>query len=120
MPQKRSANDKIQLMEIIRQTCALQKAYGKTADELETLVEGFSWALAEYNIEEIVRAMAHYIKQHPDIPAPANIIEIIEMFRKFDKVVNPDPDKLLQYYKKGVPITQNQRKILQESGLIPK
>lgn len=118
-PQKRSASDKMQLMEILRQTCALQKAYGKTSDELETLVEGFSWALAEYHIDEITRAMAHYIKTNADIPAPANIIEIIEMFRKFDAAVNPSPEKLLGYYKKGVPITQAQLKILRESGLLP-
>ena len=111
-PPRLNARSKQQLAELLGQTCALQKAYGKTAEELETLVEGFSWALAEYPIDEITLAMAHYIKTASDIPAPADIIKIIERSREIAKIKQPDIETLKRYKAKGIPLSQEQERFL--------
>lgn len=64
--------------------CALQKQYGKTTAELETLVEGFAWVLGEYKIDVILDGIAKYVRRSSDIPAPADIMNIID----------PPPQKL--------------------------
>ena len=58
--------------------CALQRQYGKSPAELGTLVEGFSWALAEFPVAEVIKAIGVYISYHPDIPTPSDIRKIIE------------------------------------------
>jgi hypothetical protein len=55
----------------------LQKQYGKTSQELETLVEGFCWILADYPMPVILAALAEYVRREPDIPAPADLVRII-------------------------------------------
>lgn len=72
-----NAKNKAELAEILSQVCALQKAYGKSPAELETLVEGFSWALADYSMPKIIKALREYVLTHSDIPAPADIISIL-------------------------------------------
>lgn len=56
----------------------MQKQYGKTAAELETLVEGFCWALEGYEIDEILNAMRQYVARKNDIPTPSDILNIID------------------------------------------
>lgn len=58
--------------------CALQKQYGKTPAEIETLVEGFAWALAAYPMRSVVDGIRRYILMKSDIPAPADILAIID------------------------------------------
>jgi len=57
---------------------ALQKQYGKTEAEIQVLVEGFCWILADYPMEKIIEAMRHYCTKANDIPAPADIRNIID------------------------------------------
>lgn len=99
---------------MISQICALQKAYGKTQAELETLVEGFSWAMAGYGIEEITYAMREYIKTNSDIPAPADIIKIIDRKRELDNYQYPTIETLIRYKKKGLPLTEMQKEQLRQ------
>lgn len=70
------------LSEMLARVCALQKQYGKTKDELDILVNGFDWTLASYEVPEIVKAMGNYIKESSDIPAPADLIKLIEEDRR--------------------------------------
>jgi len=56
----------------------LQRQYGKTQGELETLVEGFAWALADYTPEEVIHALGQHIRRSPNIPTPSEIIAIID------------------------------------------
>lgn len=63
---------------MLAKVCALQKQYGKTQAELETLVEGYFWALGDYGIETILAAIKQYIRLNPDIPSPADIINLID------------------------------------------
>ena len=99
-------------MELLSQICILQKTYGKTRDEMETMVEGFAWALAGFEISEIRDAMKEYILENPDVPAPAQILKIIKEKRDFADVVPADIPKLLSYRDKGIKLTPAQRKML--------
>ncbi len=75
--QKHSESEKAQLSKILARVCALQQQYGKTAGELETLVEGFCWVLEGYSMQQIIDAIAVYLKKSASIPTPADIEAII-------------------------------------------
>lgn len=62
----------------LSKVCALQKQYGKTQAELETLVEGFCWVLGGYPMERILDALAQYVRRNSDIPAPSDLANIID------------------------------------------
>lgn len=47
-------------------------------NELETLVEGFAWCMAQYPVELVIRGIGEYIQTHNDIPTPADIRAIID------------------------------------------
>lgn len=70
-------SDKALLAKTLARVCALQQQYGKTEAELETLVEGFCWALADYPMESIIDAIGRHIRKSPTIPTPADIEAII-------------------------------------------
>lgn len=59
------------------QVCELQKRYGKTANNLETLVSGFLWLLEGIPINEILAAMKSYVLAKNDIPTPSDLLNII-------------------------------------------
>lgn len=67
---------------MLGQICELQKQYGKTAANLETLVDGFLWVLADYPMDVILNALAKYVKRNPDIPAPADIVNLIDPLKQ--------------------------------------
>lgn len=60
-------------METLRRVCDLQKQYGKTESQLETMVEGFAWVLTDFTMDRIIWAIGEYIRAKSDIPAPADI-----------------------------------------------
>lgn len=90
----------------------MQKLYGKTQAELETLVEGFSWALEDYEMSNIIEAFRIYIRNKSDIPAPADIIAILEKKREYDLHVPPSIDDLKRYKSKGIPLSKEQQIML--------
>lgn len=98
----------------------LQKAYGKTKNELETLVEGFAWALEGHDIEDITQAMRIYIKRQSDIPAPHDIIKIIaeEKKRGYRDNAAISDATLVGYVNKKIPLTPAQSSRLREKGLM--
>lgn len=73
-----SPDDKRQLSVILSQICKMQKAYGKTAFDLETIVSGFLMFMEEYHMADILRGLKEYMKLKNDIPAPSDIIAIID------------------------------------------
>ena len=99
-------------MELLSQICVLQKTYGKTRDELETMVEGFAWALAGFGIDEIREAMRKYILSNSDVPAPNDILNIIKEMRFYAKIQAPDIETLRRYREKGITLTEAQKKML--------
>lgn len=92
----------------------MQKAYGKTPSELETLVEGFSWALADYTMQNIIKAMREYVLNNSDIPAPSDIIKIIKDHEKKDNAddIGITSETLRRYKAKGIPLSSAQQKRL--------
>lgn len=77
-----TGNEKAALSQILGRVCALQRQYGKSPDDLETLVEGFAWALEGYPLKTVSKAIATYVRSHPDIPTPADIIKILDPPKK--------------------------------------
>lgn len=80
-------------------------------------MEGFSWALADYSMPQIIAAMQHYVKTASDIPAPADIIKIITEMNK------PKPheftiDDLRRFREKGIPLSQAQKAMLDAEEVI--
>jgi len=56
----------------------MQKKYSTTPEQLEMMEAGFQWKLEGYDINDVEAAFDEYTNKHDDIPAPANIIAIIE------------------------------------------
>lgn len=110
-----NARSKADLVILLRQVCALQKAYGKTAEELEILVEGFAWLLAEFNMYEIKDAFKKYILNHNDIPTPHDILEIIKTAR-IPQVGEPTIEKLLHYRASGINLSIRDKQRLEIAG----
>lgn len=62
----------------IAQTMAVTRVYGKTAGEIETMVEGFAWVLGHRTIAEASPAFKAYLKKNNQMPTPSDIEEIID------------------------------------------
>lgn len=65
------------------------KIYGKEPEQLENANRLFQVVLADYSIEKIESAFRFYFKTHSEMPAPADIANIIERGGKpaFDRTV---------------------------------
>lgn len=65
------------------------KVYGKDPEQLDNLNKLFQLVLADYPIESIEAAMRFYMKHNTEMPAPADIANIIERGNKppFDRSV---------------------------------
>lgn len=70
--------EKISLSKVISLVFDLQKQYGKTADQLSNVVEGFSWALRGYPVKTVIDGIREYILEHADMPTPADVKKIID------------------------------------------
>src|SRR3990167_10013519 len=76
---KASLIDRKALTEALALACILQKTYGKTPAELETLTDGFLWVLGDdFPVADIVTAIGRYCRRQPDLPAPADIANILD------------------------------------------
>ena len=58
------------------------KLYGKEPDQLESVTRMFMWALGEYPYDKIQEALKFYAKNYSEMPAPADIVTIIERGNK--------------------------------------
>lgn len=100
-------NEKASLAEVIGRVFDLQKQFGKNTGQLENIVAGFCWALAKYQVEEVIRGFGEYIQRHSDMPTPADIVAIIDPKppeKVWDKSVYY---KLQQIYKEQGPYGLN-------------
>lgn len=75
---KHNASDKKRLSQCLAQVCALQRQFGKTEGELETLVEGICWAIPDHPMDAVLDAIKVYIRNHSDIPAPNDLLDILD------------------------------------------
>lgn len=58
------------------------KVYGRKPEQLESVTKLFMFALADYPVQKIVDAMAYYVRNFTEFPAPADIVQIIERGNK--------------------------------------
>lgn len=71
-------SDKAALAIVIGRVFDLQKQYGKTAAQLETMVDGYCWALKAYPVAMVIDGFREYITRKSDMPSPADIRAIID------------------------------------------
>jgi len=83
-PIKACLESQNQLTTLLAQCFLMQKGYGEKAEDALTRDAGFQWILGDYDIEQVKAAFLKYVKTHSDMPAPADIINII----------NPPPPKI--------------------------
>lgn len=76
--EKWDQEQKVTLSRVIALTFDLQKQYGKTAEQLQNIVEGYSWAMQNYAVEDVIYGIKKYLLKHSDIPTPADIVKIID------------------------------------------
>jgi len=74
-------------------------------------VEGFNFILEDYVFQEIKNGMMIYMKNYSDIPAPSDLIKIMDEKRSLE-VTSVSPEKLVDYFKKGIPLSSAQKKKL--------
>lgn len=73
---------------MLSQCCVLQKTYGKSQAEIETLVEGFDMILGDGDsMDDVRRAFLDYMKNNADIPSPSDIIKNLKNIRHKKGVV---------------------------------
>lgn len=77
------------LTNLLSQCYDAQKVYGKEPEQLENLNKMFHFVLADYPIEKIQQAFKYYLKHNAEMPAAADIAQIIERGNKppFDRAV---------------------------------
>lgn len=65
------------------------KLYGKEPEQLDSVTRMFMFTLADYPYEKISEALRYYAKHYSEMPAPADIVTIIERGNKppFDRSV---------------------------------
>jgi len=65
------------------------KVYGKEPEQLKSVNSMFQMVLADFTIEQIRQAFRFYLKHYSEMPAPADIAQIIMRGNKppFDKTV---------------------------------
>lgn len=84
-----SQNSRLELSNFLFQCFESLKVYGKEPEQMKSVNSMFQLVLSDYNIEDIRRAFAYYLKHNTDLPAPADIVNIIERGDKppLDKTV---------------------------------
>ncbi len=73
-----SLDAQAQLAALLAQCYDALKVYGKEPEQLGNLVKVFVLVLGEYDYPAIRVAFATYLKRHTDLPAPADIVKIID------------------------------------------
>lgn len=70
--------EKAKLAVVIGQVFDMQKQFGKTTGQLENIIVGFCWALADYDPALVIDGLGEYIRNNSDMPTPADIVKLID------------------------------------------
>ena len=86
---KSDKNGKARVAESLKILYNGLKVYGKEPEQLEDTTKLFMFALADYPVDKIVDGIAYYVRNYPEFPAPADIVQIIDRGNKppFEKAV---------------------------------
>ena len=89
LPMKSDKNGKARVAESLKILYNGLKVYGKEPEQLEDTTKLFMFALADYPVDKIVDGIAYYVRNYPEFPAPADIVQIIDRGNKppFEKAV---------------------------------
>lgn len=63
---------------MLSQSFRALKLYGREPEDFAAIDAMFQLVLADYPIDKIKQAFAVYLKRHNELPAPADIVQIIE------------------------------------------
>lgn len=74
---KWSDNEKTQLAKALGVLALIQKSYGRTVD-IKPTVMAWEWVMGDYAADSVITAMEAYMRQSSDMPAPADLIKIID------------------------------------------
>jgi len=67
-----------QLTELLTQCFDALKVYGKEPEQVVNLIKVFVMVLGDYTFEQVHAAFRTYLKQSNELPAPSDIVKIIE------------------------------------------
>lgn len=81
-PISESEQSRLELCDLIYDTYNTLKHFGKQVEAMKSYSKVFNIALEDYNILEIRNAFKHYWKTRTDLPAPADIIKLIQADKK--------------------------------------
>ena len=73
-----SPDDQAQLVVLLTQCYDALKVYGKEPEQLPNLIKMFILVLGEYDFATIRKAFTEYLKRRNEMPAPADIVNIID------------------------------------------
>jgi len=69
--------DKDRLADALGVLALVQKSYGRIV-EIKPTIKAWEWIMAkEYTVNQVLYAMETYMKSSPDMPAPSDLIKII-------------------------------------------
>jgi hypothetical protein len=71
-------NGRETLTVMLSQSFRALKLYGREPEDFEAINAMFQLVLADYPIDKIKQAFAVYLKRHNELPAPADLVQIIE------------------------------------------
>jgi hypothetical protein len=71
-------NGRKELTNFLFQCFDALKVYGKDPEQLQNLNSVFQMVLADYTLDQVRKAFSFYLKHNSDLPAPADIVNIIE------------------------------------------
>jgi len=74
----KTSEQRAELATMLGQFLQILRGFGKTADNLESMIMGFEWALADYPHDDIKAAMGKWLRTSNEVPTPADIIAIID------------------------------------------
>lgn len=63
---------------MLSQSFRALKLYGREPEDFDAINAMFQLVLSGYSIDKIKQAFAVYLKRHNELPAPADIVQIIE------------------------------------------
>lgn len=72
-----TGQDITKLATVLAQTCQMQKTFGKEPGDIKTMVQGFAHFLGDQKIEDVISALEAYVRRNSDIPAPSDLLNII-------------------------------------------
>lgn len=75
---RESQDAKRALTNLLFQCYDALRVYGKEPEQLDNLNKMFHFVLADYSQEQIEKAFVYYLRHNSEMPAPADIAQIIE------------------------------------------